>query len=92
MGNKFPVTGSRLWASSQVVLAGVNQQDWSQNMENVEKHKKSLESISKWREKGSLESVVLDGVLLGQTREGVFSWSEHRWKAKGRLVKEYFLK
>ena len=41
-------------------------------MENVEKHKKSLESISKWREKGSLESVVLDGVLLGQTHEGMF--------------------
>lgn len=26
-GNKFPVTGSRLWASSQVVRAVLNQQD-----------------------------------------------------------------
>ena len=35
----------------------------------------------KWKRKRSLES-QLGGVLLGQTGEGTFSWSGHRWNAK----------
>ena len=35
----------------------------------------------KWKLKGSLEG-QLDGVLLGQTREGMFSLSGHKGKAK----------
>jgi hypothetical protein len=42
-------------------------------MKTWDQHEKPGKGLVKWKLKGSLESVVLDGVLLGQTREGVFS-------------------
>ena len=48
-------------------------------------------SHMKGRLKDSLES-QLDGVLLGQTHEGTFSWSGHRWKTETDMGKNVLLK
>jgi hypothetical protein len=46
--------------------------------------------VGTWRFFG--KSAVLDGLFLGQTHEGVSSWSAHRWKAKAESWRNISLK